>query len=174
MFAAKLGLGAWGTDRDEPLMVELVDLLQEAETDMTLFHRALADVRVDHGTADLDERFAPLRPAFYRADEQLTDELRSRWDTWLDRYAQRIRSDGTSDGRRREAMNAVNPLYVMRNYLAQLAIDQAELGDYSGVTDLLDVMRNPYTEQVGREAFAEKRPDWARTRVGCSMLSCSS
>ncbi len=71
-------------------------------------------------------------------------------------------------------MKLTNPLYVPRNYLAQLAIDDAEKGEYEFLNQWMAVLQNPYTEQQGQERFAEKRPDWARRRTGCSMLSCSS
>jgi uncharacterized protein YdiU (UPF0061 family) len=163
--AGKLGLREC-TDADVELMQELHGLLELAEVDMTLFFRHLADVSLDSPALD------PLGPAFYNAQQKQASE--GRFKQWLTRYAARARNEFSSAGERRARMNAVNPNYVLRNYLAQEAIDRAEQGDEAGISELLDVLRRPYDDQPGAERYAERRPDWARERAGCSMLSCSS
>ncbi len=115
----------------------------------------------------------PLMEAYY-VPEQLTEEYKARLGNWLKSYIKRVKNSGMADVERIKPMNAANPKYVLRNYLAQLAIDKAEQGDFSMVNELLELLRHPYDEQPGKEEFALKRPDWARQRAGCSMLSCSS
>jgi uncharacterized protein YdiU (UPF0061 family) len=174
MMADKLGLPAFEPATDAALTTDLQTVLQVAETDMTLFYRKLAqvDTRVEPSRSDA-ALLEPLLEAYYHP-EQLTAEMQARIGNWLRRYITRVRQDGTPDEVRRGRMNAVNPKYVLRNYLAQLAIDQAEQGDYSMVHELQALLLRPYDEQPEREAYAQKRPDWARHRAGCSMLSCSS
>ena len=79
-----------------------------------------------------------------------------------------------SDADRKAKMNQVNPKYVLRNYMAQLAIEAAEKEDYTLIDELYTLLKNPYDEQPQYEKWFAKRPDWARHKVGCSMLSCSS
>ena len=172
----KLGLQAFKPDLDDGLIAGLLEILQLAETDMTLFYRRLASCDLDTQSVDQIDDATFIQPLFdaYYVPEQLTPETTTRIAAWLRRYHDRVREDGTDNETRRKRMNAVNPKYVLRNYLAQLAIDKAEQGDPSMVHDLLELLRHPYDEQPDKEAYAQKRPDWARQRPGCSMLSCSS
>ncbi len=71
-------------------------------------------------------------------------------------------------------MNNFNPRYVLRNYISQLVIDEADKGNYELLHDVYKMLQHPYTEQPEFEKWYALRPDWARSKVGCSMLSCSS
>ncbi len=176
MMAHKLGLQAFKPDLDDTLFGGLLEILQLAETDMTIFYRRLASLDLDAKPADrIDDAtlIEPLLDAYY-VPEQLTPKTTARLAAWLRRYHDRVREDGTDNEARRKRMNAANPKYVLRNYLAQLAIDKAGQGDPSMIHDLLELLRHPYAEQPDKEVYARKRPDWARQRPGCSMLSCSS
>ncbi len=165
MNAAKLGFANWQSD-DAALLGDLYALMQAAEMDMTLTFRGLIDSLAPN---NLDALTA-LEPAFYRT------ELRAKFgpdlESWLSRYQARSKNEDTSE--RRLRMLQANPLYVPRNYLAQQAIDAAENGDLSELNALTEALRDPYTERPEFARFALRRPEWARVRAGCSMLSCSS
>jgi len=173
MRAQKLGLNAYLDDSDHELNQELQSVLLLAETDMTIFYRKLADISCENCDQTDEQLLALMHDAYY-APDALTRENKQQICAWLRRYQQRVQQDKTSDKVRKQQMNAVNPKYVLRNYLAQLAIDKAEQNDFSMVNQLLELLRHPYDEQPEMEHYAAKRPDWARNRPGCSMLSCSS
>ena len=67
-------------------------------------------------------------------------------------------------------MNRVNPRFVLRNYLAQIAIDKAQKKDFSEVATLLAILQRPFDDQPEHEAYAALPPDWA----GQLEVSCSS
>ena len=168
--AAKIGLRKLDIDEHGKLVRELLDVLAMVETDMTIFYRRLADFPREL-QADDDKLIEPLKDAYY---QELQPQQVTRIATWLREYQRALRAQGVEDAERRARMNAVNPKYVLRNYLAQVAIDEAEQGDGAKVMELLEVLRRPYDEQPAYERYAVKRPEWARHRPGCSMLSCSS
>lgn len=163
--AAKLGL-TQARDGDVELMQRLHGLMQAAEVDMTLFFRGLADLDPSAPSPDV------VADAFY--DEAKRARLAGEFAAWLQAYAARVQADGADAPARRGPMHAANPRYVPRNWLAQQVIDAATAGDAAPIGELLEVLRRPYDDQPGHERFAARRPDWARTKAGCSMLSCSS
>jgi uncharacterized protein YdiU (UPF0061 family) len=154
--AQKLGVAALDQPGDEQLVSDLFALLYQVETDFTIFFRNLASLEIE-----------ALLPAFYTDPPP---EHLAALASWLRRYGERAK--GLPD--RGERMNRVNPKYVFRNYLAQLAIDALEGGDASVMERLLGVLEHPYDEQPAHQDLAVRRPEWARDRAGCSALSCSS
>lgn len=172
MMQAKLGL-----EKRENINQILVNQLQEnlslTETDMTIFFRNLADFKKDT-PIDADGKFLTvIKDAFYQP-EDLKNKILDAWIDWFISYKEKLSKESNSDATRKVKMNEVNPKYVLRNYMAQLAIDAANQDDYSIVNELFDLLKNPYAEQIEHEKWFAKRPEWARHKVGCSMLSCSS
>ena len=98
----------------------------------------------------------------------------ARLSAWLRRYVARARLSAEPADLRQQRMRRANPKYVLRNYLAQQAIEALERDDTTVIERLMDVLRNPYDEQPEHEDLADKRPEWARNKAGCSALSCSS
>jgi uncharacterized protein YdiU (UPF0061 family) len=163
--AQKLGLSALDQEGDEALLSELFGVLNAVETDFTLFFRGLSSV----AAGDEAQMVAPLRRAFY-ADPAPGHV--ARLAAWLRQYLARV--GGLPAAQRARRMYSVNPKYVPRNYLAQQAIDAMAGGDASVLERLMKVLERPYDEQPEHDALAERRPEWARSKPGCSALSCSS
>jgi uncharacterized protein YdiU (UPF0061 family) len=181
MSAAKLGLGSLAEPGDVEWLDELFGLLAATETDMPIFFRQLSASVPGAGAVsargDDAALLAPVRAALY-APDTLDAALAARWRQWLSRWQQRLTHDLAHEKSSAELivarMDAVNPLYLPRNYLAQEAIDAAEQGDLAPLQALMRVLQRPYSAQAGCEAYAARRPEWARQRPGCSALSCSS
>ncbi len=166
MMKSKLGLVE--VDSNDGLLIETLEaVLQRSETDMAIFFRTLSKFDSTGGGLEM------VADAFYKPDE-IQGEIQKDWMAWFSMYAARLKLETQSNDQRAKTMNTINPKYVLRNYMAQLAIDDADKGDYKLLDELFQLLKKPYGEQPHNEKWFAKRPDWARNKVGCSMLSCSS
>ncbi len=169
MMAGKLGIENVN-DSVINLINELENLLPQIEIDMTIFYRNLSRFKKSDSP---DDFFRLLEFSIYKLEE-LTDDLKSLWKDWIDCYLNILKIENLEEEERANNMNFVNPKFVFRNYMAQLAIDQAEKGDYSLIEEFFQLFKKPYDEQPEFQKWFAKRPEWARSKIGCSMLSCSS
>lgn len=169
MMASKLGFERYIKDEDDTLFVELEQLMTALTIDMTIFYRLLATATPENS---LDAMHF-FQNCFYQP-EQLEHVDKEHFIEWLASYFKRLEKNLGDHAERQINMNRVNPKYVLRNYLAQQAIEQAEQGNYQLLETLQTVFKKPYDEQPEFEQYAEKRPEWAKNKAGCSMLSCSS
>ncbi|MBC7415528.1 MAG: YdiU family protein [Herminiimonas sp.] len=151
---AKLGLSTVQAD-DATLIDAMFAILQASHVDFTLFFRRLGRLRQADPGAD-----APLRDLFID---------RAAFDAWAVQYRGRLQQEGSVDAVRELAMQATNPKYVLRNYLAQVAIEKAQNKDFTEIATLLAVLQKPFDEQPEHEHYAALPPDWASDlEVSCS------
>jgi serine/tyrosine/threonine adenylyltransferase len=169
MMRSKLGL-INELKEDKKLITELESVLELSETDMTIFFRELSHLKKEYSAGC---GITIVNSAFYNPKEISKTILKS-WEKWITNYIERINLEEVSNEIRKQNMDRINPKYVLRNYMAQIAIDAANKEDYSIINELHTVLKRPYDEQPEFEKWYAKRPDWARVKIGCSMLSCSS
>jgi uncharacterized protein YdiU (UPF0061 family) len=154
LWHAKLGLQQT-LPQDQELIASLLLILQHNRIDFTYFFRNLADLRceVNAEATALRDMFLD-RPAF---------------DAWAAQYRSRLQQENSQDEERKQRMQAVNPKYVLRNYLAQVAIEKAQKKDFSEVEKLLTILQHPFDEQSEHDAYAALPPTWASSlEVSCS------
>ena len=168
MMRAKLGLTS-DKETDINIIQSLENNLQATETDMTIFFRTLSSFKKEQPEKGVEL----IQDAFYTPDT-IKGNVLNNWKQWFADYAKRLEDETTSADERLHQMNKTNPKYVLRNYMAQLAIDKADKGDTSLLEEMYLLLKEPYSEQPKFEHWFAKRPEWARHKVGCSMLSCSS
>ncbi|WP_313519798.1 protein adenylyltransferase SelO [Pseudomonas sp.] len=140
-------------EADGELIERLLQLMQGSAIDYSLFFRRLGEDAPETAVARLREDFVDL----------------AGFDAWAAKYRARVEREGGEQPARRQRMHAVNPKYILRNYLAQRAIEAAERGDYSEVRELHAVVGRPFDEQPGKERFAERPPEWGKhLEISCS------
>jgi uncharacterized protein YdiU (UPF0061 family) len=155
LMRAKLGLQDTKPE-DAALVSSLLELMAAGRVDYTIFFRALGGFK--SGAAETNDS---LRDFFVDRDG---------FDRWAVRYADRLRAETGRDDDRRARMNQVNPKYILRNYLAQTAIERAQQKDYSEIDRLRQLLKDPFAEQPDMDAYAAPPPDWGRQ----ILVSCSS
>ena len=167
MLADKLGLGDYKTS-DQALFDSLWSTLKLTGTDFTVFFRQLAKIKTDTDHAEIR---SIILPSIY-SEKDFNTDVEDGFMQWIGEWQARVSAEDAEQ--RVKKMHAANPKFVLRNYLALNAIDAAEQGDFSVMEDMMQVLRSPYEEHPDSEQYAAKRPDWATSKPGCTMLTCSS
>ena len=155
LWLAKLGLKKV-FETDNALIEDTLKLMRFNRLDFTYFFRQLSYLSHIASPADHLLRDLCIDTALF--------------DAWLSRYRERLKLEEVAEQQRHIDMQAVNPKYILRNYLAQNAIDLAQKNDFSEVNKLRQILARPFDEQPQHEAYAALPPDWAAT----ISVSCSS
>ena len=154
LFRQKLGL-LTADEADISLIERLLQAMHDSKVDFTSFFRKLSQIKLNQPIHQIT-----LRDHFI--DRELIDQ-------WFTDYVLRLQSESSVDSARMKSMNLANPKYILRNHLAQTAIEKAQQHDFSEVSRLMNILSRPYDEQPEFEAYAVPPPaDLERVEVSCS------
>jgi uncharacterized protein YdiU (UPF0061 family) len=168
---AKLGLSFISDSEAIPLLENLDEALRTQEIDPTIFYRSLSFLDPQSKNF-LSEALGILQSALYRKPDETSRS--AVWEKWFADYHAFRLLDSRSLQEQRQAMDQVNPYFILRNYLVQEALDALAAGDRRVLDQLMRALLTPYEVNADTQPYFKKRPEWARTRVGCAALSCSS
>lgn len=155
----KLGLEKHEAE-DQALTASLFEIMKKNNVDYTIFFRRLCDF--DSGSAnDTKSNNTGIGDLFLQ---------REQFDAWARAYQARLGKEETTDSQRAVKMKTINPKYILRNYMAEIAIKKAEEKDYSEVEKLFNLLQHPFAEQSENEGYADFPPEWAEE----ISVSCSS
>lgn len=168
----KLGLTTWQAG-DETLIDDLWSVMQASHADFSMTFRQLAyapgltEASVGQVSHDLGGTAGDGSGALQPFVDLFVDREAAR--AWLARYRDRVALESAPWQQRVSGMLAVNPLYVLRNYLAQQVIESTQRGDFTALEDMMTLLADPFTARVGMERYAAMPPHWAsKIEVSCS------
>ena len=161
LFSKKFGLNSVEKS-DEFLIATFLKILQDTQSDYTMSFRQLGEISYDQlATDQIDSKFWALK---YLSSHSL-------FPRFLNLYKSRLELYSTTDEERQYIMNNSNPVYILRNWIAQKAISEVENGNFDYLQRLKRIFENPFMRQKDAEdlGFAKKPPYWASyLHVSCS------
>ncbi|MFZ6774188.1 protein adenylyltransferase SelO [Undibacterium sp. SXout7W] len=156
----------------ELLLQQKFGLSEHQDHDLDLFESFFQLLQANHADMTLSFRYlSKINNQMSANDEALRDLFidRNALNEWLKLYRDRLMSENSDEKKRHQIMQARNPKYILRNYLAQIAIEKAQKKDFSEIAKLLAILKNPYLEQDEYDDYAQLPPDWAKNlEVSCS------
>ena len=171
-FVRKLGFNHYLGKKHDVLINSLIQIFKQYQVDWTIFFRKLSSIELEINEETKEKNFEIIKESCY---ENTSPDFEREISGWINNYIYQIKTEQISLIDRTTIMDTTNPLYVPRNYILQLAIEKAQEEDFSVISEIMQIMKDPYRDQGPSFAkFQERRPAWAKNKPGCSSLSCSS
>ena len=158
-------LGLQDLSKNSTFYQTTYNLLQNLNLDMTLFFRFLTNNPIDSLTEAKLVKFSYL--------DNFGAEHFSLFNNWKNKYQKLVNDQNIDEGKRKKIMEKNNPNFILRNYITQEVINELENGNDKKLKEIEEIIKNPYSNNI-QSKYITKRPDWAKNKAGCSMLSCSS